>query len=264
MWFGRSAKRVLECPATQPGMRVYAIGDIHGRFDLLTDLLERIEQHAFAQPDPADTRIVILGDMIDRGPDSAAVVAHLHAMQQQDDRLVVLLGNHEELMLRAMTDEPGVMRAWVRAGGDATLLSFGVAPPHDADDIDRCAADLRQAVPMDRIEWMGGLPLTARSGDYLFCHAGIRPGVAIKRQRRGDLLWIRDEFLEDERDHGVVVVHGHSISEGVEDRGNRIGIDTGAYRSGMLTGLYLEGGTREVLTVNGPGESDVMPGIRRA
>lgn len=251
MWFGRSTKRALMNPATNAGARVYAIGDVHGRFDLLTAMLERIAVHAATLDEVVDTRIVILGDMIDRGPDSALVVEHLHSLQQHDERIVILLGNHEELMLRAMADEPGLMRAWIRAGGDSTLLSFGVEPPRNADDVNRCASDLRLAMPMSWIEWMGTLPLTARSGDYLFCHAGIRPGVAIKRQRRGDLLWIRDEFLEDDRDHGVVVVHGHSISEDVEDRGNRIGIDTGAYRSGVLTALYLEGEARDVLTVYG-------------
>lgn len=239
-------------PATAEGERIYAIGDIHGRLDLMKDLLDRIERHSAKLPSARSVHIVVLGDMIDRGPDSAAVLRYLHGVQQTTGRLIVLQGNHEELMLRALAGEPGMLRAWMRIGGSATIRSFGLQPPHKEDDQRAAVNDILKTIPANVVEWVRNLPLTARSGDYLFCHAGIRPGVALKRQRRADLLWIRDEFLEDPQDHGVMVVHGHSVSTDVEMRGNRIGIDTGAYRTGILTALYLEGEDRQIISTEAP------------
>lgn len=239
-------------PATAQGERIYAIGDIHGRLDLLQDLLDRIEKHMAYLPPVRSVHIVVLGDMVDRGPDSAAVLRYLHNVQRTTDRLIVLQGNHEELMLRGLAGEPGMLRAWMRIGGNATLRSFGIEPPHRDDDQRAAIADILKVIPANLIEWIRTLPLTARSGDYLFCHAGIRPGVSVKRQKKADLLWIRDEFLEDPQDHGVMVVHGHSVSADVEMRGNRIGIDTGAYRTGVLTALYLEGEDRQIISTEVP------------
>lgn len=244
-------------PSTAEGERIYAIGDIHGRLDLLKDLIERIEAHSANLPQARSVHIIVLGDLVDRGPSSAEVLRYLHGVQKTTGRLIVLQGNHEELMLRALAGEPGMLRAWMRIGGTATLRSFGLQPPQREDDQRAAVNDILKAIPSNLIEWIRNLPLTARSGDYLFCHAGIRPGVALKRQKRADLLWIRDEFLEDPQDHGVMVVHGHSVSTDVEMRGNRIGIDTGAYRTGILTALYLEGEDRQIISTPAPPELEL-------
>jgi serine/threonine protein phosphatase 1 len=236
-------------PATDKGERIYAIGDVHGRLDLLTMMFDRIGAHTGARAPARSTHVVMIGDLIDRGPDSAGVLRYLFRLQARSSTLLVLRGNHEELMLRALAGEPGMMRAWIRTGGDATLRSFGVEPPVDDSETLPAINALLAAMPSGMLEWLRGLPMTARSGDYLFCHAGIRPGVPIKRQSRDDLLWIRGDFLEDDTDHGVIVVHGHSISADVDARPNRIGIDTGAYRTGRLTALCLDNNEVDVLSV---------------
>lgn len=235
-------------PSTGPGDRVYAIGDIHGRYDLLLDLMAQIEAHNRARAPAESLHIVVLGDMIDRGPDSAETLRFLHDIQTRSTRLITLRGNHEDMMLRALSGEPGLMRAWMKTGGRATLRSFGVTPPSQDDEIAAARDAFASSLPRALYKWVNELPLTAQSGDYLFCHAGIRPGVPLKMQAHKDLLWIREDFLPDERDHGFVVVHGHSVSAEVEERSNRIGIDTGAYRTGVLTALFLEGVEREIIT----------------
>jgi serine/threonine protein phosphatase 1 len=238
-------------PSVDRDERIYVIGDIHGRYDLLRDILDKVEDHSNALPPVASIHIVILGDMVDRGPDAASILRFLYNVQQRSDKVIVLLGNHEEMMLKALDGQPEMVRAWLRIGGDATLRSFGIEPDDFDGDARAIATQFRSAVPKEWVEWLRRLPLTARSGDYFFCHAGIRPGTAIKRQTRSDLLWIRDEFLYDETDHEAMVVHGHSISAEVEMKPNRIGIDTGAYRSGVLTALYLEGTRRQILATAG-------------
>ncbi len=236
-------------PSTQAGERIYAIGDVHGRFDLLARLLQKIEDHHAALPTPQQTHVVILGDMVDRGPQSADVLSHLFQAQKQNSDIVVLLGNHEDLMLRALAKQPGLLRAWLRIGGDETLRSFGIEPPGASDISVDFVDTILRIIPTEIRNWLSSLPVSARSGDYFFCHAGLRPGIALKRQTRADMLWIRDEFLNDNSSHGVVVVHGHSIETEVEIRGNRIGLDSGAYRTGILTAIYLEGTKRELINV---------------
>lgn len=235
-------------PSTQPGDRVYAVGDIHGRYDLLRALLDRIGDHAAALPPSESLHVVFLGDIVDRGPDSLKVLEFLYDLQSKSDRVVVLLGNHEDAMLQALDGDPAMLRDWMRVGGAATVRSFGLEPFVPGEDAGRYLRQLRAAVPREWAAWLKRLPLTARSGDYLFCHAGVRPGVALRRQTRNDLLWIRDDFLDDPRDHGAVIVHGHSIEPEALIRANRIGIDTGAYRTGELTALYLEGEKQELLS----------------
>ena len=248
----RNVRSRPSAPSTAAGERIYAIGDVHGRLDLLHALLERIEEHAKALAPAESMHIVFLGDLIDRGSDSAAVVRFLYNAQRRTDELIVLLGNHEELMLKALSGEAGALSAWMRNGGRSTVRSFGLEPPDKGADPRAFAARLAAAIPREWLDWLKRLPLTASSGDYLFCHAGIRPGVPLKRQTRTDLLWIRDDFLEDDSDHGSIVVHGHSIANEVEIRGNRIGIDTGAYRTGVLTALYLDGREREIISTTRP------------
>lgn len=243
-------------PATDAGERIYAIGDVHGRLDLLRDLLKRVEEHHAALPPAAATHVILLGDLVDRGPDAAGVLKTMFEVQQRSDRIIVLKGNHEDAMVRAVDGEPGMIGIWKKIGGLATVRSFGFDEALIEGDPGRLIAALRAKLGRPMLDWLRNLPLTAQSGDYLFCHAGIRPGVPLKRQQRTDLLWIREDFLGDARDHGAVIVHGHSIATEVETRDNRIGIDTGAYRTGVLTALYLEGTERDIIATQG------APGVR--
>lgn len=256
MAFGLFGRNTTKIPRTGRGDRVYVIGDIHGRYDLFRAALDRIEQHHSALPKPQALYVVLLGDLVDRGPDSARVLEFVHQVQSRTPYVVTLKGNHEEMMVRAIDGEPGLMRAWLRSGGKDTLRSLGMEVPRSDEEMAMATAELRRRLAPELVDWMRGLPLTAQSGDYLFCHAGVRPGVPIKRQQRDDLLWIREEFLTSEQDHGAVIVHGHSVSAELEMRPNRIGIDTGAYRSGTLSVLYLEGEKREVISVK---ESELPP-----
>jgi serine/threonine protein phosphatase 1 len=248
--FGFGKKKAIEQPSTEAGDRIYAIGDVHGRHDLLAELLERIEAHSAALPAPRNLHIIQLGDLIDRGPDSAKVLRYVQKVQQRTERFIVLQGNHEILMLRALAGETGLLRAWMRTGGRQTLESFGITPPERGADEAEAIAQIKRVLPAGLLDWLQRLPLTAQSGDYFFCHAGIRPGVSLKRQSRDDLLWIRDQFLEDTTPHPAVIVHGHTVTPEVDVRANRIGIDTGAYESGVLTALYLEGTRREFIATS--------------
>lgn len=233
--------------STTKGERIYAIGDIHGRYDLLRDLLRRIEAHSKALPEPKSFHVVLLGDLVDRGPDSAEILRYLYELDKTISGLIVLMGNHEEVMLRVYDGETLLLRPWLRIGGAETLRSFGLEPPHRDGDPVAFLEQMRRAIPRELMDWMRSLPVTARSGDYVFVHAGVRPGVALKRQTKTDMIWIREEFLQFRGEHGATIVHGHSISPSVDLQPNRIGIDTGAYRTGVLTALYLEGSKREII-----------------
>ncbi|TCP31898.1 metallophosphoesterase family protein [Sphingomonas sp. BK235] len=225
--------------------RVYAIGDLHGRLDLFRALMRAIERDHAARA-PVTTRIVLLGDIVDRGPDSATLVQGCMRLSQRNPRFTVLRGNHEEMMVHALRGDLWAYRAWLDFGGRETLLSWG-APPELVADLPQMPA-LRAAariVGREVIDWLARLPLWLRHADHLFVHAGLRPGVALDRQTPRDLLWIGEEFLDAAEDHGMTVVHGHTIHEGGPDvRANRIGIDTGAYRTGRLTAMGLERGAR--------------------
>lgn len=210
------------------------------------DVLDQIEAHSASLPPAKVEHIILLGDLVDRGPDSEKVLRFAQ-QQRDDDYLLTLLGNHDDMLVRAWSGEPRALHPWLRTGGAETVRSFGLTPP--APDADRDGAfvdDLQRAIPRDWIEWLRACPLTVRSGDYFFCHAGIRPGVPLARQSRSDLLWIRDGFIGDTQDHGAVIVHGHTISRDVELLPNRIGMDTGAYDSGVLSAIYLEGTERRL------------------
>jgi serine/threonine protein phosphatase 1 len=225
--------------AGPPGKRLYAVGDIHGRLDLLDDLLAQIANDIAARP--VDTAVMVfLGDLIDRGPDSAGVIDRLCHLDHPA-RALFILGNHEEILLRALAGDPGVAHDWLGFGGDACAQSYGIAASAlKAMDEARIATLLRQAIPPDHIAFLQGFGDTIRFGDYLLVHAGIRPGVAIEDQQPHDLRWIRGPFLSDAHDHGCMVIHGHTISDGVDQRSNRIGIDTGAYQTGILTAAVVE------------------------
>jgi len=219
--------------------RIYAIGDIHGRLDLLRALLIAIEIDASARA-PMPTRVVILGDFIDRGPDSMKLMTIFAGMKSS--RVVVLKGNHEAALVDALRGDHDAMDLWMAYGGDATLRSFGVTETEIDPDDSRALIELaRKIIPRNLVEWLERLPVFYRRGPYYFVHAGVRPGVPLERQSVDDQLWIRDEFTQSTNDYGAVIVHGHSINEnGVIFRANRIGVDTGAYRTEVLSAVGLE------------------------
>jgi serine/threonine protein phosphatase 1 len=227
--------------------RAYVIGDIHGRLDLLDQLLADIHRDIAERP-VRKALLVFLGDLIDRGPSSAQVVERLRTYQRDGVRPIFVIGNHEEVLLRILDGEIGLVPSWLRYGGSECLESYGADPRKLVEQSDEEAlATIRQAIPQRHRDFVATFVDTCRFGDYLFVHAGIRPGVPLDQQLQSDLRWIREPFLLDDTDHGCVVVHGHTISEEVEERPNRIGIDTGAYRSGILTALVIEGAERRYL-----------------
>jgi serine/threonine protein phosphatase 1 len=234
-------------PSTPRGYRAYAVGDIHGRLDLLDRLLAAIEEDLERRPS-RKALLVFLGDLIDRGPDSRGVVERLRTYRHDKLRPYFLAGNHEEVLLRLLSGERGILESWLQYGGAECLQSYGRDPAMLAGQNERTAlAMVKDAIPADHARFISSFADTLSFGDYLFVHAGIRPGVDLSLQNQSDLRWIRSQFLEHEGDHGFVVVHGHTISDGVDERPNRIGIDTGAYRSGVLTALALDGEGRWTL-----------------
>lgn len=239
----------IESASTPPGTRLYAIGDIHGRLDLLKKLQEQIAADA-ARTAASRRVLVYVGDYVDRGSNSAGVLDHLLDRPLPGFEIIHLLGNHEDTLLRFPTDL-SVGPSWLKYGGVETLASYGVpagpSPWQDERELRRLQGELRRALPKRHVEFMRSMPLTHVEGDYLFVHAGVRPGIALEYQGRDDLLWIRDEFRYAPDDHGKVVVHGHTITEEPDQQPNRIGIDTGAYYSGRLTCLVLEGTARSFL-----------------
>jgi serine/threonine protein phosphatase 1 len=236
-------------PAAPAGSRVYAVGDVHGRLDLLARL------HGLIAADAAATGasrkvIVYLGDYVDRGPDSRGVIELLMQRPLPGFEHVHLLGNHEDYLLQFLANA-ALGPHWCSYGGLETLASYGVRPPlsfvaRDADfEITRQA--LADKIPPTHVAFLRNLKLTHAEGDYLFVHAGVKPGVALAAQQSEDLLWIRDEFLDCRDDFGACIVHGHTIVTAPEERHNRIGIDTGAFATGRLTALVLEGAQRRFL-----------------
>ena len=228
-------------PAVPEGERYYVIGDIHGRLDLLEALAEAIERHD-AQASPADTTVVLLGDLVDRGPDSAGVIRFTRDWQSRR-KVRLLAGNHKE-----------VLRHFLKHGGRETILSYGI-PRKEFNDLSvkQLFKRLPKIVPQEDRDYLASFEEMIVAGDYVFVHAGIDPATPLSEQRRRDMLWIRDRFLRDTGPFEKVVVHGHTIFEEVADNGHRIGIDTGAFRTGVLTALMLEGDRRQqIQAVAGP------------
>ncbi|MEI9928778.1 MAG: metallophosphoesterase family protein [Sphingomonas sp.] len=229
------------------GQRIYAIGDIHGRLDLLDTLLARIDDDDSARP-ASDTHIIFLGDLIDRGPNSAQVVQRCLEIHQRLPATRFLLGNHEEVFLQAMSGDLKALAFFNRIGGRETILSYGVSEAeYKGSDYAELHGLLQQRVPADHIAFVGRFEDMIIFGDYAFVHAGVRPGEPLARQRPSDLRWIRDEFLDHDGILEKIVVHGHTISADVELARHRIGLDTGAYAGGKLTAMGFEGGDRWVL-----------------
>ncbi|HET9629195.1 MAG TPA: metallophosphoesterase [Novosphingobium sp.] len=231
--------------AIPAGQRVYAVGDIHGRCDLFTALVAAIDADDAAQQ-PAETTVVLLGDLVDRGPDSAGVIAAARAWGRRRT-LRYIAGNHEEMFLESFHN-PDFLRLFLKHGGCETLLSYPLcAEAFRAAAFDEVPGLMAGSIPDEDTAFLAAFEDMVTIGDYLFVHAGIMPGVPLDEQKTGNLRWIREPFLGYPGDHGLVVVHGHTITEEVEIKPNRIGIDTGAYFSGRLTALALEGTTRRLI-----------------
>jgi serine/threonine protein phosphatase 1 len=225
---------------TPDALRLYAIGDVHGCNDALGAVHAAIAADLAARA-VADHRIIHIGDYTDRGPDSAGVVERLAELTARDSHVICLRGNHDQKLLDFLADPAAAAAAFFSFGGKATLKSYGVGMR--GQNYENLGRQLAEKMPAAHRAFLAGLPLSVRFGDYFFCHAGIRPGVALEAQTADDLMWIREEFLDDLRDHGVVVVHGHTVTETPtpEVRANRIDIDTGAVFGRPLTCLMLEG-----------------------
>ena len=233
-----------------PGLRIYAIGDIHGRFDLLQELASDMRRD-LEESHPERTVEIFLGDYVDRGLQSREVIDWLTTTPPLTDERICLLGNHEEWLLRAL-DDVSAMPDWLFNGGGETLKSYGVKSEGFGGE--RLLVELqrafREALPPAHHVFISALPRIVDFDPYLFVHAGIRPGVDLAGQSQRDLRWIRAAFLDDPTDHGFLVVHGHTISEQVDERANRIGIDTGAYATGILTAIAIESDQRWYLSTN--------------
>jgi serine/threonine protein phosphatase 1 len=217
----------------EEGVRIYAVGDVHGCAARLDRALARVEADARLRPAGSVT-LLYVGDLVDRGPDSAGAVARAMARPDWAQDQVVLMGNHEAMMLEALDGEPEAVAHWLENGGGATLASYGIGPGVPP-------VDWPAALPAEAVRFLRGLPLSWRAGGYGFVHAGVRAGTAFEDQAARDLLWMREPFLSRPADHGVAVVHGHTPAERPEVRPWRIGIDTGAVMGGRLTVAVLEG-----------------------
>ncbi len=227
------------------GMRLYAIGDVHGRLDLLEEMHRRIEDE-IERDRPADWRIIHLGDYVDRGRQSRGVIQRLMTMQQADARAIALAGNHDVGFLDFLA-APSRDSLFMLYGGIETAASYGVT--FDGHDLPRFHAELAAAVPATHLDFLHGRRFSAGFGDFFFCHAGIRPGVPLERQDPDDLVWIREPFLNHAGLHPKVVVHGHTITRRPEVLANRVNVDTGAWRSDVLTALCVDGGDKRLLAV---------------
>lgn len=230
------------------GMRIHAIGDVHGRLDLLEEMHRQIAAGLDERP-VDDWRVIHLGDYVDRGPDSRGVLDFLIAARERDPRHVVLAGNHDVGFLDFLAT-PGAESLFARFGGADTARSYGVELSFDMPEaLEKGWARLLRAVPGRHQEFLQSLPFSISFGDFYFCHAGIRPGTALDRQAVQDLIWVRNVFLDYPGLHEKVVVHGHTPASEPEMMANRVNVDTGAYRSGVLTALLIEGGEKRIMQV---------------
>lgn len=234
------------------GLRLYAIGDVHGRLDLLREMHARIAADLARRP-CRRFRVIHLGDYIDRGPDSAGVIDHLIDFTLDGDA-VCLAGNHDLYLRDFLADPDRIGDVWLRYGGDEALLSWGIDPM--ANDLRNrpvraLHAAFSAALPESHRAFLARLPLFEQHGDYVFVHAGVRPGLALHKQREADLTTIRDPFLTHTGSFGFVVIHGHTVVPTPCIRPNRIGLDTKAYASGVLSCVVLEAGAKGFLLPGG-------------
>lgn len=238
-------------PSLPPGHRLYVIGDIHGRSDLLAPLLAAVADDVRVDP-AAEPLIVSLGDYCDRGLGSAQVLDLLTGPLPAP--LVALRGNHEQMLLDFLEDA-AVLDSWRRFGGAETLFSYGVdvREVQHGRGLEAAQGAFRAQMPAAHLAFLQSTAPSFTLGDYFFCHAGVRPGTPLEQQQPADLLWIRDEFLNSAAAHGKIVVHGHTPTPSPEFRANRINLDTGAYASGSLTCLRLQDADRHILSATPEG-----------
>lgn len=240
----KKPSRPIDSATIPEGRRVYAIGDVHGRNDLLQRLLDKIVQDD-GERGSAESEIIFLGDLVDRGPDSAGVIET--AMQARDafGNVRFLMGNHEEVYLAAATGEEKAVRFFNRIGGRETILSYDITMKEYMQlDMTQLALRIPELFPRNHVDFIASFEDQITIGDYAFVHAGVRPGVPLSEQRPKDLRWIREEFLSAQDPHEKIIVYGHTINDDVVETGTRIGIDTGAYYSEKLTALALQGTER--------------------
>ena len=245
-WLSRKQRAPAGLPA---GLRAYVIGDIHAQCELLLDLMRLVEEDNVGR-DSANLQLIFLGDYVDRGLQSAQLLQIL-VQASQFGNAVFLRGNHEQLLLDVHAGSIESAMIWPKIGGAATLSSFGVdlSSLDLSDPIDVIEATQR-VIPAPIIDWLSSLPFCYRLGDYYFVHAGVRPGIPLESQSERDQLWIRDEFTKSARVHGATIVHGHTVTpQGPAIADNRIGLDTGAYKTGRLTALGLQGHERWYIEV---------------
>ena len=241
------ASRALKAkPRIPDDTRIYAIGDVHGRVDLLREMFSAIDDSLATYP-IENVVHVLVGDYIDRGPNSRQVIDALIERASQHT-MVYLKGNHENYAVQFLAD-PSILSEWKQVGGMNTLLSYGLQPSTQDDPGARqeMAAAFRSALPNSHLRFLQDLRLTFSCGDFFFAHAGVRPGIPLVEQREQDLLWIRDDFLLHEEDFGKIIVHGHTPAKTPDIRSNRINIDTGAFATGRLTCLILQGDQMAVI-----------------
>lgn len=237
------------------GMRLYAIGDVHGRLDLLAAMHQRIKAE-IEQEAPADWRIIHLGDYVDRGPDSKGVIDFLIEARERDRRHVVLAGNHDVGFLDFLK-VPNPEGLFIRFGGIQTAQSYGVEISESTSTwFGKAEAAVRkghralvEAVPQSHTDFLRSLAFSETLGDFFFCHAGIRPGIPLERQKPQDLIWIRDVFHDHTGLYPKIVVHGHTPVPEAQVMANRVNVDTLAWRSGMLSALVVDGPAKRILTM---------------
>ncbi len=250
----------IPAPRLPADTRIYAVGDIHGRLDLLDCLLTRIEDDLAARPSTKPV-LVFLGDYVDRGPSSCEVIERLMQLATLRE-CVFLKGNHEQMLMRCLSDG-SVLMQWMRLGGRTTLQSYAVpgVPPMrfpDEKQVVRLQDALQKTFPASHLDFLRELRPSYACGDYFFAHAGVKPGIQLSQQKESDLLWIRNEFLSSELDFGGIVVHGHTPTREIEVRSNRINIDTGAFATNRLTCLVIEETLLAVIdTIDGSGRRNL-------
>lgn len=232
------------------GRRVYAVGDVHGYANVLRALIGELRDDLMRSAPAERPLLVFLGDYVDRGPDSRGVIDMILGLEA-DGRfeVVCLQGNHEDA-LRRFLREDDFGPNWIVNWGEATLRSYGVGVPaegREAEEAPRVQAELAAALPAAHRDFLRRCVMSLTVGDYLFVHAGVRPGVALADQHDRDLMWIRYDFLESDEDFGKVIVHGHTPTDRPECKSNRIGIDTGVYYSGVLTAVRLDGTDQRII-----------------
>ncbi|MBR0553940.1 metallophosphoesterase family protein [Stakelama marina] len=226
--------------ALPEGERVYAIGDIHGRLDLFGELLAKIDRDDEERA-PAKTTIILLGDLINRGPNSAGVIRKARELCVERGIGRVVKGNHEEIFVKAASGSGKAARMLWQMGGDATLLSYGFSREEaENGTFQELAERMAERIPDEDVAFLGKAEDWITKGDYLFVHAGIRPGVPVDQQTSADLRWIREKFLNAKRNDDTMVVHGHTPTRSVDERPDRLGVDTGAYMWGVLTAVGIE------------------------